>query len=41
MNLDSYIRLLMTADAQIDRESARLLAEATDDLRDYAAVDWP
>jgi hypothetical protein len=37
MNLDSYIRLLQSADAQIDRESARLLTEATDDLRDYAA----
>jgi hypothetical protein len=41
MNLDSYIRLLQSADAQIDRESARLLTEATDDLRDYAACDWP
>jgi hypothetical protein len=37
MNLDSYIRLLQSADAQIDHDAARLLAEASDDLRDYAA----
>jgi hypothetical protein len=36
MNLDSYIRLLQSADAQIDHDAARLLTEATDDLRDYA-----
>jgi hypothetical protein len=36
MNLDSYIRLLQSADAQIDHDAARLLAEASDDLRDYA-----
>lgn len=36
MTLDDYIRLLQTADEQIDREDARLLTEATDDLRAYA-----
>jgi hypothetical protein len=36
MNLESYIKLLQSADAQIDHDAARLLAEATDDLRDYA-----
>jgi hypothetical protein len=34
MNLDSYIRLLQSADAQIDHDAARLLAEASDDLRE-------
>src|SRR3954470_6331621 len=36
MDLQAYIRLLQTADEQIDRQSAALLTEAADDLRDYA-----
>jgi hypothetical protein len=36
MDLQAYIRLLQTADAQIDRESAALLVEATEDIKTYA-----
>jgi hypothetical protein len=36
MDLNAYIALLQTADDQISAESARLLTEATDDLRAYA-----
>jgi hypothetical protein len=36
MDLQAYIRLLQTADEQIDRASATLLVEATEDLRAYA-----
>jgi hypothetical protein len=36
MTLDDYIALLQTADEKIDRADARLLTEATDDLRAYA-----
>ena len=35
IDLNAYIALLQTADAQIDAENARLLIDATEDIRAY------
>jgi hypothetical protein len=35
MDLEAYIRLLETADEKISREHARLLIEATEDIKSY------